>query len=406
MSNKPTRVSDTIVRFVILGSFIAACVVTGAAQSPRSYSFAALFQFDGTNGTAPNALILGSDGNFYGTTLVGGTTGYGTVFKVTPSGIHTTLYNFCSLPNCADGGDVFSGVVEGRDGNFYGTTFGGGVNAACEYQGGCGTVYRVTPAGKLTTLYSFGAQGDGGFCYGGLTLGKDGNFYGTTAYAEPGNGGSVFKITPAGKLTTLYHFCTQAGCPDGHTPQSSLIEDGSGNFYGTTNGGGSSNNGGTIFKMTESGKLTTLHKFCSQRSCLDGAIPIGSLTFAGNGKFFGTTYSGGSTYQGTVYTITASGVFQTLHTFDFTNGANPYDALIKGEDGNFYGTTAFGGASDAGTIFTITPAGVVTVLHNFTSGEGSQPQASLILGEDGNFYGTATAGATDGDGAIFKLSLQ
>src|SRR5205823_15022277 len=184
--------------------------------------------------------------------------------------------------------------------------------------------------GSVTTLYSVGGHADGGFCYSGVMQGSDGNFYGTTAYAEPSTGGTIFKLTPSGQLTTLYGFCLQQGCPDGSTPQGNLIQDATGTFYGTTGSGGSPNNGGTVFKLTTDGKLTTLHRFCVQSSCSDGARPFSSLLRVGNGTLYGTTYSGGIGYHGTIYAITTAGAFRTVHTFDFTHGANPYDALING----------------------------------------------------------------------------
>lgn len=253
-------------------------------------------------------------------------------------------------------------------------------------------------------MYSFGGHADGGFCYSGVVQGNDGNFYGTTAYAEPSTGGTIFKLTPSWQLTTLYGFCLQQGCPDGSTPQGNLIEDATGTFFGTTGSGGSPNNGGTVFKFAPDGTLTTLHRFCVQNSCSDGARPFSSLLRVGNGTLYGTTYSGGSGGNGTIYAVTTAGVFHTVHTFDFTHGANPYDALIKGPDGALYGTTAFGGPNDAGTIFKFAPGNTLTVLHTFNNCDGFEPQTSLILANDGNLYGTTSAGGTSNDGTVFRLT--
>jgi len=178
-----------------------------------------LHSFDGVDGSGPYAgLIQATDGNFYGTTGGRGANGYGTVYKITPSGTLTVLYSFCSQSDCTDGAETYAGLIQATDGNFYGTAFIGGAN-------GGGTVYRITPSGTLTVLYSFCSQSgctDGAYPYGGLVQATNGNFYGTTggggANTTECNGhgcGTVFEITPSGTLTTLYSFCSQSGCPDG-----------------------------------------------------------------------------------------------------------------------------------------------------------------------------------------------
>jgi len=181
-------------------------------------------------------LVQASDGNFYGTTTGGGANGAGTVFKVTPAGRLTTLYNFCyqGYP-CSDGGDPYAGLIQATDGNFYGTTLGGGAS-------GDGTVFKITPSGTLTTLYNFGGA-DGAVPYGGLIQATDGNFYGTTSGGGASGDGSVFKITPSGTLTTLHSFADSDGAsPDG------LVQATDGNFYGTTYGGGAYGDG-TVFRL-------------------------------------------------------------------------------------------------------------------------------------------------------------
>jgi uncharacterized repeat protein (TIGR03803 family) len=294
--------------------------------------------------------------------------------------------------------------VQGLDGNFYGTTYQGGANPNCSISGGCGTVFKVTPQGILTTLHSFDGE-DGGFSYGGVVLGKDGQFYGTTTYGEPSDAGTIFKISANGTFTNLYRFCARSGCPDGRIPEW-LVQDAAGNFYGTTSAGGGANNGGTVFKMTPSGTFTTLHRFCVLSSCPDGARPIGPLKIGADGNLYGTTYAGGTNYDGTVYRISPSGKFMTLHTFSGADGANPYDGLVTDTQGDFYGTTAFGGKNSDGTIFTMTPAGQVTVLHDFDQADGYDSEAGLTLAADGNFYGTTYLGGTSGYGVLFKLAVQ
>lgn len=251
-----------------------------------------------TDGFGPRGgLVQGSDGNFYGTVSAGGVGPYcnihidcGTIFKITPAGKLTTLYNFCSETNCIDGRNPQAGLVQGTDGNFFGTAFYGGSSRACGRQG-CGTVFKITPAGKLATLHSF-RNTDGRNASAGLVQGTDGNLYGTTSGGGANRGGTVYKITLGGKLTTLYSFCAQTNCIDGQAPQAGLVQGTDGNFYGATSAGGVNNNG-TIFKMTPAGALTTLYSFCSHANCPDGALP-GGLTQATNGALYGTAAHGGN----------------------------------------------------------------------------------------------------------------
>ena len=268
-----------------------------------------LHSFDGTDGYSPNAgLLQATDGSFYGTTTQRGATTSGTVFKITPSGKLTTLYYFCSKTNCTDGADPWGGLVQGTDGNFYGTTAEGGTHI-CKTRGqekiGCGTVFKITAQGKLTTLHNFCSQtncADGYDALAGLVQAADGNFYGTAAEGGANTSGTIFEITAGGKLTTLYSFCSQTNCTDGATPYAGLVQATDGNFYGTTRFGGA-NNGGAVFKITPSGKQTTLHSFCSQANCADGEFPQAGPVQATDGKFYGTTSEGGANMSGTVFSL-------------------------------------------------------------------------------------------------------
>ncbi|MGD0930407.1 MAG: choice-of-anchor tandem repeat GloVer-containing protein [Candidatus Korobacteraceae bacterium] len=253
-----------------------------------------LHSFNTTDGASPvSVLVQSSDGSFYGTTESGGEGG-GTIFKITPSGTLATVYNFCSQSNCTDGYLPFGGVVQASDGNFYGTTNQGGAHSG-------GTVFKVTPSGVLTTLYSFCSQtgcSDGQAPFGVLVQAIDGNFYGTTG--EGGNGvGTVFKITPNGTLTTLHSF---TGGSDGYAPEDGMVQATDGNLYGTTNLGGA-HSGGTVFKITLSGTLTTEYNFCSQASCTDGRSSYAGLVQAADGNFYGTTNGGGANGDGTAFKL-------------------------------------------------------------------------------------------------------
>ncbi|MHA3771210.1 beta strand repeat-containing protein [Verrucomicrobiota bacterium sgz303538] len=347
-----------------------------------------LTSFNRTNGSNPYAgLVEGSDGNFYGTTELGGASGSGTVFKMTPAGELTTFISF-SLTN---GSNPLAKLVEGSDGNFYGTTSEGGVS-------GYGTVFKVTPSGNFTTLVSFSSL-NGGYPRAELVEGSDGNFYGTTS-GTPSQGalrgnGTVFKVTPAGELTTLVSF----DFTNGRNPYAGLVVGSDGNFYGTTSQGGA-NNCGTLFKMTPAGELTTLVSF----DFANGSNPYAGLVEGSDGNFYGTTSQGGANNYGTVFKMTPAGELITLVSFDFFNGSKPYAGLVEGNDGNFYGTTSQGGAVAYGTVFKVTPAGVLTTLASFTRTDGRYPLAGLMEGSDGNFYGTTSQGGASIYGTVFKVT--
>ena len=311
-----------------------------------------VYSSDGANGCGfYPGLVQATDGNFYGAGTWCGAYGGGTVFKMTPEGTLTTLYSFGSQPN--DGGNPTGTLVQAPDGNFYGTTYNGGTNRGCNFGEGCGVVFRVTPSGTLTTLYNFCSQthcADGSNPRAGLVRATDGNFYGTT-YAGGANGaGTVFKITPSGTLTTLYSFCSKGGCADGRYPEAALVQATDGNFYGTTydaTADGVANGDGTVFKITPSGTLTTLYSFSGP----DGANPWAGLVQATDGNLYGTTSGGGANGRGTVFKITPGGTLTTLHNFDGSDGGGPSASLVQASDGNFYGTTAGGGANGDGTVF-------------------------------------------------------
>ncbi len=392
--------------------FLATTAIVASAQT-----FTTLLDFDGANGSLPEAsLIQASDGNFYGTTYRGGTHNFGTVFQMTPGGTLTTLYNFCPQSGCADGSNPVGQLVQGTDGNFYGTTNTGGANTYALCSSGCGTVFKLTPTGTLTTLYSFCSQTDctdGAVPYAGLVQGTDGNFYGTTY--DGGSltlYGSVFEITPSGTLTTLHSFCSdiQNGqCVDGYNPRAGLTPDAQGNLYGTTFYGGTYGVG-AIFRITTGGVLTTVYSFCpNSGGCPDGFNPDAILTLGTDGNFYSTTYVGGAN-EGTVFKVTPSGILTTLYSFNGTDGSTPVAGVVEGADGNFYGTTNGGGVNNWGTVFEITPAGTLTTLHSFDFNDGRTPNLGLVLGTDGKFYGVSSYGGTSGSctngcGTIYSLQV-
>ena len=386
----------------------------GAVALPAQ-TLTTLFSFDGTGGAQPyGGLVQASNGEFYGTTQYGGANHDGTVFKITPDGTLTTLYSFCSLFGCADGNLPRAGLIQGTDGDFYGTTqYGGAFDR--------GTVFKITQSGTLTTLHTFGStDGDGATPIGGLVQGIDGDFHGTTQSGGAYQDGTVFKITPSGTLTILHSF----DGPDGYWPEAGLVQAINGDFYGTTYYGGANVCGGlgcgTVFRITPNGVLTTLHSFDQT----DGAYPLAALAQATNGELYGTTeYGGAYAYYGTVFKMTPSGTLTTLHSFNQTDGSYPEAGLLQATNGDFYGTTVEGGTSSyckagygCGTMFQITQSGTLTTIYNFCSltgcTDGDYPFGGLTQDTNGMLYGTTSkGGSTSGGcpsgecGTVYSLSV-
>jgi uncharacterized repeat protein (TIGR03803 family) len=392
------------------------CLATATIAAGQSFSTLYNFcpQSFCPDGYYPYAgLLQGTDGNFYGAAANGGASLYGgTAFKITPSGAVTTLYSFCAKASCADGYRPFASLLQATDSNFYGTTIFGGANGG-RCSGGCGTVFKMTSSGTLTTIHSFVGT-DGSWPGDNLVQAIDGNLYGTTSTGGSGNYGTVFKISSGGTLTTLHSFDKTDGA---YPTTAGVVQATDGNFYGTTLYGGA-NSDGTVFKMTPSGTLTTLHSFCSQSGCADGYWPYAGLLQATDGNFYGTAHLGGVYGGGTVFKITPDGTLTVLYSFcsqsGCTDGKEPFAGLIQATDGNFYGTTQLGGAQGDGTVFEITPSGTLTTLYSFCSqsacADGQQPFAPLVQATNGNFYGATVFGGThcqpiyECAGTIFVLS--
>jgi uncharacterized repeat protein (TIGR03803 family) len=380
-------------------SMIATLWLYAAASQVAAQTFTTLLSFDGTDGAYSTAgLVRATDGNFYGTTSGGGANSNGTVFRISPSGALTTIHSFCSQSGCADGTNPTGALIQAKDGNLYGTTESG-------------SVFKITRSGTLTTLGGTGGE----YPLAALVQGSDGNFYGTTSRGgtntctlRPGyrvSCGTVFKITPTGTVTTIASF-SQA---NGFAPAAPLIQATDGNFYGTASeGGGATDPGlGTVFKVTPTGTLTVLHKFAGT----DGEKSLAGLVQGSDGNFYGTTSIGGSNanFGGTVFKITPTGTLTTLHSFGSGDGTGPSAALIQASDGNFYGTTSGFGVSNTGTVFKITPPGTLTTLFTFDGTDGELPYSTLVEGANGDLYGTTEFGAntacSEGCGTAFSLSV-
>lgn len=373
-----------------------------------------LQSFAGFNGDNSQAALLQTmNGQLYGTTVYGGKLNKGTIFEVTTSGVLTTLHSFLG----PDGASPWPALVNGHDGYFYGTTNFGGASTACS--GGCGTVFRVTPTGALTTLHSFNAT-DGILPQGGLVQGTDGFFYGATLNDAGGSCalgcGTIFKISPTGTFTTLHSFSGT----DGGYVYAALIQATDGNFYGVTFTGGSADEG-TVFSMTPSGTVTTLYTFCTTGvPCPDGGNSVGGLVQASDGNLYGTAARGGDPSCslggfdgcGTIFRITLGGTFTVLHDFHYTDGAGPLTRMVQGTDGFLYGVTSNGGSGSScsggcGTIYRISTSGPFSLLYNFCSAsvctDGATPVGGLIQGFDGKFYGTTGIGGASNMGEVYSL---
>jgi uncharacterized repeat protein (TIGR03803 family) len=368
-----------------------------------------LYSFQGgSDGSSPlSGLISDSAGNLYGTTLTGGTNGLGTVFELIHSNggwTEKVLHNFNY--NGTDGFTPLAGLIFDKAGNLYGTTVGGGSN-------GWGTVFELTPSnGSWTeTILNNFSNFDGSSPTGGLIFDNSGNLYGTTLYGGTNSDGTVFELTPSNGSwteTVLHSFTGSDGMyPD--TYHAALIFDKAGNLYGTTEEGGS-NGYGTVFELKPSnGRWTesVLHSF--PLTAGDGSSPLGGLIFDNSGNLYGTTLYGGTNSDGTVFELTPSNGSWSetiLHSFTYDDGSEPAAALIFDNVGNLYGTTNTGGSNGYGTAFKIDTTNQETVLQSFGAGtDGKYVQgSSLVMDSTGNLYGTTSGGGTANDGVVFEIT--
>lgn len=356
-----------------------------------------------------SGLTLAPDGSYYGATSNNGVAGLGTLFRVGPDGTLKTLAEFTGNGSTNKGSLPYSTLTLGPNGHLYGSTVKGGA-------GDFGTLFEASTDGVVTTLVEFTGNGPankGATPGSGVMLASDGNFYGTTNAGGANNFGTIFKLTPAGALTTLVSFTGNGASNKGSAPYATLVEGTDHNFYGSTSAGGSRDYG-TLFKVTPAGVLTTLVEFLDDRTTNIGAYPQATLTPGNDGNFYGTTATGGKTGDGTVFKVTPDGALTTLA--EFTGkiaprlGTYPRAALVLGSDGNFYGTTGFGGTNNTGSVFRIAPGGTFAQLANFPAptiaNHGTYPQAGLTIGTDGNLYGTATSGGASQAGASFRLRIR
>lgn len=422
-----------------LVSLLIAAVEMGLVA--QTVTFNTLVKFDGTvspmggwdsGNSNLTSLVQGKDGNLYGTTEFGGSGnfgfncsgGAGTAFRMTPGGSFSTLQVFHTCPNSPEGVFPKSGLVLATNGNLFGTTQQGGNNSPVPHDG---TVFTITPGGTLTTLFNFPNDfnnpptTDGSQPVATLVQGTDGNFYGTTTTGGANKCGTIFKITATGTLTALFSFPFVSNCD---LPYGTLIQGNDGNFYGTTRNGGT-HNAGTIYRFNPSTHVFSIFynfKGSCGASCstgpYDGQQPNGGLVQGSDGSFYGTTEGGGTESSGTVFKITAGGSETVLHSFGGAAFPSYFlDApLIQATDGNLYGTATRGGDNSCfdgcGQIFRISPTGVLTLLHSFSGADGANPTGGLVQYTDGSFYGITGAGGNQhagcnstGCGTIYHFSI-
>jgi uncharacterized repeat protein (TIGR03803 family) len=379
--------------------------VFALAELAPGQSFNDLYNFmrsqDG--GNPWSTPIRDAAGNLYGTTYAGGNfdssgicnyAGCGVVYELDTAGNETPLYAFNGAP---DGQAVVGGVVADASGNLYGTTAYGGANSY-------GTVFMISVAGGERILQSFTGGADGGVPHGGLVIDQGGNLFGTTFAGGSSGLGTVFEVTASGQFSTLYTFPDSA---HGSHPNAALTLGADGNLYGTTQYGGASNRG-TVFRFeTGAGTETVLYSFTGMP---DGAYPQSQLVFHGN-ALYGTTTEGGSTNNGTVFRISTSNAETVIHNFGGTpDGSYPIAGVVMDNAGNIYGTTLHGGSNStpgAGTVYKIDTAGNETPLYSFQgSFDGQGPASGLVLNATGTaVYGTTEVGGFDCCGDIYSVTL-
>jgi uncharacterized repeat protein (TIGR03803 family) len=376
------------------------------------------------DGSSPfGGVILGVAGNLYGTTEHGGTSGKcgfagcGTIFKLTSSGSLKVLHSFAGPPG--DGAIPLGGLIRDGAGNLYGTTNTGGTSSVCG-SAGCGTIFELTAGGTEKVLHNFaGFPTDGATPEAGLVRDAAGNLYGTTRFGGDTHTcgtfgcGTIFKLTPSGTESVLYSF---PGPPDGKEPLGGLIQDAAGNFYGTTGFGGAFQNG-DVYELTSDGIESVLHSFAGHPT--DGTIPRGDLIRDSAGNLYGTTGGGGASNNcgadgcGAIFQLTPGGTETILHSFAGppADGLAPYAGLIPDSAGNLNGTTAGGASSNCGsvgcgTIYKLVAGGTETVLHSFKGSpkDGSFPTSNLVRDAAGNLYGTTKNGGASNLGVVFKLT--
>jgi uncharacterized repeat protein (TIGR03803 family) len=383
----------SIGRVALLAAVAALCATTFA----QAQTVTTIYNFGGNGISGANpwyvTLVQGTNGNFYGTTYNGGKNLFGTVFNVTTTGSQKITYSFGSTPT--DGANPTGGLTIGNDGNFYGTTQQGGTESM-------GTIFKITPSGTFMILHNFNAFVDGAFPWGPPILASDGNFYGTTSGGGGSGHGIVYKMTSKGVVSVIYRF----DVTHGDSPIAPPTQGTDGFLYIPVSQGGSFFCG-TIVRMSTAGVINNTYNFpCGP----GGSFPIGPLVQAANGNFYSTTQDGGTNGEGAIYQVTPSLAVTVLHSFgtSFGDGTFPSAGLLLATDGNYYGATSDGGASGDGTLFNTSTTGTYTGLYSFNNSVNFTQMAPLappVQGTNGLLYGVTEFGGTVNDGTVYSLNM-
>lgn len=396
MLSRLRHVSSKLRRPVVAAGCVVLAAGTSLSPGAAAYEVLAEFSKPGTQVMAP--LTEHSDGNFYGVATANGAFDQGTVFKVTPAGVLSTLHAFAGT----DGTAPAAKLAEGADHALYGTTPQGGAN-------GFGCVFKITTGGGFTKVLDFTGTSGGipGSVPHALTLHTDGNFYGVTQAGGTNGFGTVFKMTAAGVVSTLVNFSGTAGTRPGAQPVGPLVF--SGNLlYGVTKTGGAGNFG-VLFEVSTTGTWRILGEFTGTAGARPGANPAGGLMLNTDGALYGCTEFGGTNGFGVAFktTTAASPVFTTLRHFADATGSQPSGTLVRGTDGLLYGATANGGTNGLGTVFKISTTGTHTVITNLT-GEGGSAAGSALRGgltlSGSQFHAVTSSGGPGNLGAVFKVT--
>ena len=387
---KALILAGTLIRARVL--CMAVLLLTAVAANSQTYSV--LYNL-GTNSGDPlnpawmGLFAQGRDGNLYSTSQTGGTANFGTVFQLTPAGKVKVLHSFL---NQDDGAFPNSGLTLGADGSLYGTTNVGGAI-------GFGIIFKITTTGNFKILHDFNGNTEGMTPNSPPILGMDGNLYGVTGNGNNAVFGTAYKITPQGTFKLLHTFDTNLRYPV------SLIQGVDGNLYGTTLGGGITNFG-TVFKMTPQGNVTLLYKFDGAH----GQIPNGNLMQGSDGNLYGTTRGGGASGTGAAYKLTLNGVITVLRSFaNDGHGLTPFNSVIQATDGKLYGATTTDPGVAFGVLYQLTTTGTyadLIFLSNTTGANpGGNPQVSLFQHTNGKFYGDTVSGGSLAKGVLYSLDM-
>jgi uncharacterized repeat protein (TIGR03803 family) len=399
------RVSHFATTFLVF-TLLLSNAALAASTTKLIYSFTG-----GSDGEyLDTELVMDSAGNLYGTSVQGGMFASGTVFQITPAGVHTVLYSFSGG---SDGGEPYKGVTLDVQGNLYGTTVTGG-GGSCE--GGCGVVFELTNSGGTwmqKVIHAFTGS-DGSGPGSPVSIDKHGNIYGTTPTGGAYGMGTLYRIAPDGsggwKFRVIHNFT--GGVDGGGGGAGRILIDAGGNLYGVCTDGGV-NSSGIVYEMSTvhgQWQFTTLYAFKDQP---DGARPYGALVFDKLGNLYGTTYYAGANDLGTVYKLTrANGAWTESVLYSFkggTDGSAPISGLVFDASGNMYGTTSGGGAScSCGVIFKMnrtTGTWRESVEYAFPGSPlTGNAYNGMVVDSAGNLYGATVNGGTHNDGVVYAFT--